>query len=86
MITEYPNFSWDWNGLSRNKKFAESEDILYIGQDKILYSEWMKRSSTVFTAEFFASHIQWMKSEENASFVSSIVNDFDIVMKFLVIV
>lgn len=83
LITEYPNFSWDWNGLSRNKKFAESEDILYIGQDKILYSEWMKRSSTVFTSEFFASHIQWMKSEENASFVSSIVNDFDIVMKFL---
>lgn len=83
LITEYPNFSWDWNGLSRNKKFAESEDILYIGQDKILYSEWMKRSSTVFTSEFFASHIQWMKSEENASFVSSIVNDFDIVIKFL---
>lgn len=83
LITEYPNFSWDWSGLSRNKKFAESEDILHIGQDKILYSEWMKRSSTVFTSEFFASHIQWMRSEENASFVSSIVNDFDIVMKFL---
>lgn len=83
LITEYPNFSWDWSGLSRNKKFAESEDILYIGQDKILYSEWMKRSSTVFTSEFFASHIQWMRREENASFVSSIVNDFDIVMKFL---
>lgn len=83
LITEYPDFSWDWNGLSRNQNFAGSEDLLDIGQDKVLYSEWMKRSSTVFTSEFFASHIQWMKSEENASFVSSIVNDYDIVMKFL---
>lgn len=83
LITEYPNFSWDWSGLSRNSKFAESEDILYIGQDKVLYSEWMKRSSTNFTSEFFASHIQWMRSEENASFVSSIVNDYDTVMKYL---
>lgn len=83
LITEYPDFSWDWSGLSKNQNFAESEDLLDIGQDKVLYSEWMKRSSTVFTSEFFASHIQWMKSEENASFVSSIVNDYDIVMKFL---
>ena len=83
LITEYPDFSWDWSGLSRNQNFAGSEDLLDIGQDKVLYGEWMKRSSTVFTSEFFASHIQWMKSEENASFVSSIVNDYDIVMKFL---
>lgn len=83
LITEYPDFSWDWSGLSKNQNFTESEDLLDIGQDKVLYSEWMKRSSTVFTSEFFASHIQWMKSEENASFVSSIVNDYDIVMKFL---
>jgi len=83
LITEYPDFSWDWSGLSRNQNFANSEDLLYIGQDKVLYSEWMKHSSTIFTSEFLASHIQWMKSEENASFVSSIVNDFDIVMSFL---
>lgn len=82
LITEYPDFSWDWSGLSRNQNFAESEDLLYIGQDKVLYSEWMKGSSTVFTSEFFSSHIQWMRGEENASFVSSIVNDFDMVMKF----
>lgn len=83
LITEYPDFSWDWSGLSGNQNFANSEDLLNIGQDKVLYSEWMKHSSTVFTTEFFASHIQWMKSEENAAFVSSIVNDYDIVVKFL---
>ncbi len=82
LITEYPNFSWDWSGLSKNPHFAESEDILYIGKDKVLYSEWMKRSLTEFTSEFFASHNQWMRSEENASFVSSIVNDYDTVIKF----
>lgn len=42
----------------------------------------MKRSLTEFTSEFFASHNQWMRSEENASFVSSIVNDYDTVIKF----
>lgn len=83
LITDYPDFSWDWRGLSTNQNFAGSEDLLNIGKDKVLYSEWMKCSSTVFTSEFFASHIQWMKSKENASFVSSIVNDYDIVMKFL---
>lgn len=83
LITEYPNFLWDWSGLSRNQKFSESEDILYIGQDKVIYREWMKRSSTMFTSQFFASYIQWMRSEENASFVSSIVNDYDTVLNFL---
>lgn len=42
----------------------------------------MKRSLTEFTSEFLASHNQWMRSEENASFVSSIVNDYDTVIKF----
>lgn len=70
--------------LVKNPHFAESEDILYIGKDKVLYSEWMKRSLTEFTSEFFASHNQWMRSEENASFVSSIVNDYDTVIKFLI--
>lgn len=83
LITEYPNFSWDWSGLSKNPKFAKSEDILYLGQDKVLYSEWIKLSSTRFTSEFFASHNQWMRSEENASFVSSIVNNYDTVMIYL---
>lgn len=83
LITEYPNFSWDWRGLSKNSKFAQSEDILYLGRDKVLYSEWMKLSSTKFTPDFFASHNQWMRSEENASFVSSVVNDYDTVMRYL---
>lgn len=82
LITEYPDFIWDWSALSRNIKFSQSEDILILGQDKILYSEWMRLSSTKFTSEFFASHNQWMKSAENASYVSSIVGDYDTVMNY----
>lgn len=82
LITEYANFAWDWRALSRNKSFSQSEDILVLGKDKILYSEWLRLSATQFTLDFFASHNQWMGSEENASYVSSVIGNYDTVLDY----
>ena len=82
LIKEYPDFEWDWSALSRNKSFSQSEDILILGKDKVVYSEWMSVSSNKFTLDFFASHHQWMKSDENASYVSSAISSYDTVLEY----
>lgn len=82
LITEYTDFVWDWCALSRNKNFSHTEDLLVLGKEKILYSEWMKLSATQFTVDFFVSHNQWMGSDENASYVSSVIDNYDIVLDY----
>ena len=82
LIKEYPDFKWDWRALSRNKSFSQSEDILILGKDKVVYGEWMNVSTIKFTLDFFASHNQWMRSDENVAYVSSVINNFDTVLQY----
>ena len=82
LIKEYSDFEWDWNALSRNTSFSLSEEFLVLGKDKVLYSEWMRVSNKEFTLDFFASHNQWMRSDENASYVSSVISNYDAVLEY----
>ena len=82
LISDFPDFKWDWKALSRNTNFARSEQLLTLGKDKICYREWLGISTISLTSDFFASHNQWMRSESNSLFVSSSINDFNLVLEY----
>jgi hypothetical protein len=42
----------------------------------------MRISNKEFTLDFFASHNQWMRSDENASYVSSVISNYDAVLEY----
>ena len=82
LITKYPEFQWDWKALSKNKNLSGSNELLEIGKDRISYELWINNSGIEFTHEFFESHEPWMRSDENVSFVSRRVMDYDIVVQY----
>lgn len=81
LVSEYPEFSWNWEALSRNKNFYKSEAFLELGKDLVSYEEWMNNSGIVFSQDFFDSHKQWMERSENANFASNSVKDYSIVIE-----
>lgn len=80
LITSYPDFPWDWDALSSNKNFANSEAFLELGKELVSYEVWMNNSNLAFTTEFFETHKQWMNSYNNTLFVSKSINDYNIVL------
>lgn len=81
LISQCQDFNWDWEGLSKNKKFYGLEAFLEQGKEKVRYDLWMVESSISFTPEFFVTHKRWMVSEINSAYVSKSIKDYGIVLE-----
>lgn len=81
-VIDYPNFKWDWNALSGNRHLASNEQFLDLGKERVDYETWLNNSGITFSDDFFISHMQWMTSLDNSSFVSKNIGSFDYVIKY----
>lgn len=81
LLSEYKDFPWDWDALSRNTNFSCSEEFLALGKELVSYESWMHHSNIDFSKEFFDLHNQWMRSLKNTNFVSKSVKEYSFVLE-----
>ena len=81
LLSEYQDFPWDWDALSRNNNFSCSEEFLSLGKELVSYESWMHHSNIEFSRDFFDLHNQWMRSSKNTIFVSKSVKKYDFVLE-----
>lgn len=81
LLSEYKDFAWDWDALSRNNNFSCSEEFLALGKELVSYESWMHHSNIDLSKEFFDLHNQWMRSLKNTIFVSKSVKEYSFVLE-----
>lgn len=53
LIKQYPNFQWDWNALSANPNFSQTEAFIRLYADKIEPTSWIQVAEPLLIEENF---------------------------------